>query len=80
MTIHISIKGGLGNQLFQYAFGVYLKEKYKATIYYDIIPLEFIEKNLTKREYELNKIDTSIQFTSLKTHSLFYSQNNNSPT
>ena len=77
MTIHISIKGGLGNQLFQYAFGVYLKEKYKANVYYDILPLNFIEKNLTKREYVLNEIDANIQLTSRKTHSLFYSRNNN---
>ena len=77
MTVHISIKGGLGNQLFQYSFGVYLKEKYNATIYYDILPLKFIESNLTKREYTLSKIDADLKLTSHKIHFLFYTQNNN---
>lgn len=77
MTVHISIKGGLGNQLFQYSFGVYLKEKYNASIYYDILPLEFIESNLTKREYTLSQIDANLKLTSRKIHSLFYSQNSN---
>lgn len=48
----VKLMGGLGNQMFEYAFGVKLGNNTK----YDISWFDFIKnvKNLTKREYELD--------------------------
>ena len=51
------LKGGLGNQLFQYAFGYVLSKKGEDTLYIDVEWFD-TEGNvpwLTKRSYELNK-------------------------
>lgn len=77
MTIHIAVKGGLGNQLFQYAFGLYLQNKFNAKIYFDVTPLSFNEQNLTKRTLELNAIDSTLLYTPHKINKLFYNQKDN---
>ena len=47
------IQGGLGNQMFQYAYGKHLSYKYNTEIRFDI---RFYEMNLTpKREFLLDK-------------------------
>lgn len=57
----VKIYGGLGNQLFQYNFGQFLKDKYEIDIFYDISWFSNIPKNNTKNFFELNKIfDISI--------------------
>jgi len=32
----VKLAGGLGNQLFQYSLGLYIKEKYKFNVFYDV--------------------------------------------
>lgn len=75
MTLNIAIKGGLGNQLFQYAFGTYLQRTYKCTVCYDVIPLQEKGENLTPRPYLLDKLFPITNYTEPAVHRLFYSQN-----
>ena len=35
MKVVVKMRGGLGNQLFQYAFGMYLKDYYKVQVFFD---------------------------------------------
>ena len=70
MEVNIAIKGGLGNQLFQYALGVFLKQKYNCAVRYDILPLDKKEKNLTKRSFLLDRLFTGLKFTGIRTHKL----------
>jgi len=49
--IIVKLKGGLGNQMFQYAFGRYLSLKKKRCLRLDMI---YIKKD-NRREYELDK-------------------------
>ncbi|MFY7812012.1 MAG: alpha-1,2-fucosyltransferase [Flavobacterium sp.] len=53
----VKIQGGLGNQMFQYAFGYALHHKYKVKVYYDL-SLYDIQKETnqyTQREFLLSK-------------------------
>lgn len=52
-AVIIRLQGGLGNQLFQYAFGVYLSKLYKSSVYLDKFLLENHHLNDTPRQYEL---------------------------
>ena len=67
MTKTITIKGGLGNQLFQYAHGLKLSLVDKKNIKYDISFFENTKKN-SNRPFLLNKfnIDTKAQFENIK--------------
>lgn len=58
--IIIKIQGGLGNQLFQYAFGKLLEVTYKKEVAYD---LSFFEKthSYTKRSYLLDHFNTHLR-------------------
>ena len=53
----IRLWGGIGNQLFQYAFGEYLREKYQITVQYDID--SFGNSDLL-RKFELSILDSNI--------------------
>ncbi|WP_294319028.1 alpha-1,2-fucosyltransferase [uncultured Chryseobacterium sp.] len=52
----VKIYGGLGNQLFQYAFGKLLEKKLNISVKYDI-QTEITSKNLTKRNLDIEKFD-----------------------
>lgn len=54
--IVIKIAGGTGNQIFQYAFGAYLKYKYKYTVEYNIDFFQMQPPHLDQRNFELEKI------------------------
>lgn len=54
--IVIKIAGGTGNQMFQYAFGQYLKYKYEYTVEYNIDFFQMQPSHLDKRNFELGKI------------------------
>lgn len=53
--IHISFEGGLGNQMFQYAYGRYLQIYYKDDVCFDISKYDF-EKS-ENREFDLYDMD-----------------------
>lgn len=75
MKVNIAIKGGLGNQLFQYAIGSFLQNKYGCAIYFDTLPLNEKGDNLTARNLLIDQLFPEMQFTNTNTHQLFYSQN-----
>jgi len=56
--IIIRLKGGLGNQMFQYAFGRLLAVKNNAEVKFEFSG----DKKDTQREYKLDKFNTSVQF------------------
>lgn len=49
--IHISFEGGLGNQMFQYAYGRNMQEKFKENVVYDISKYDF--ESIEIREFML---------------------------
>ena len=52
----MKIQGGLGNQMFQYAYGQHISRKYDVEVLYDI---SFYNLNLTpKREFLLNEFNS----------------------
>jgi len=55
--IIISINGGLGNQLFQYAFGKHLEYIHKMEVFYDLS----VFKNPGHREFALNHFNVTIK-------------------
>lgn len=57
--IIVKIWGGIGNQIFQYVFGQYLKFKYNTEVWYDDNSYLSTDK-LRKRELEA--LDTEIQY------------------
>lgn len=56
----VKIKGGLGNQLFQYAFIKYLEKLTQNEVYAD----KNMYQNYLIRNFELNKIDRNLKYTS----------------
>lgn len=50
-------QGGIGNQLFQYSFGIYLSKKGFQVEFTDVL-LKTKSKKVTKREFELRKFDS----------------------
>ncbi len=56
--IIVGIKNGLGNQMFQYAFGKILEWKYNTLIYYDIMNDAFVSNNQTDMEiFDIGKYE-----------------------
>jgi hypothetical protein len=57
--IVVKLQGGIGNQMFQYAFGLSLSNKLNTTLYLD---LSFFKEDhgLTPRKYELDLFNSSI--------------------
>lgn len=55
--IIVQIVGGIGNQLFQYAFGKYLSEKYEHKVVYD---LRYFSDKRSKRKCELKIFDSNL--------------------
>lgn len=59
----IKLQGGLGNQLFQYAFGLYLAEEYKFPITYHSSTIRDI-KSFTNRDLEITEFDNKLPIAS----------------
>lgn len=59
----IYLKGGLGNQLFQYGFGIFLKKKLKAKVYFDISHFQDLQNLHSKypRTLKINKLFKNFQ-------------------
>ena len=57
MEIINILRGGLGNQLFQWATSKYLEIKYQCQVYQDIKEYDYLESNndITKRTFSLQK-------------------------
>jgi hypothetical protein len=69
-VILIKLQGGLGNQMFQYAFGLAISNKLNTPLYLD---LSFFKQNhgLTPRKYELDLFNNSINIAGDKLVSRF---------
>ena len=50
--ITISFEGGLGNQLFQFAYARYVQELFKENVTYDVS--KYISENIEYRNFELD--------------------------
>lgn len=61
----VRISGGLGNQLFQYAFGQYVAEKIKTNVLYDI-QTELNMANFTSRDFALSNFNLKLDRASKK--------------
>lgn len=59
----VKIAGGLGNQLFQYAFGKYLEMIFKYDVKYDV-QIDLNTKNFTKRELDIEKLRIDLKLAS----------------
>jgi hypothetical protein len=64
--IIVKLQGGLGNQMFQYAFGLSLSQKLKCALYLDLSFFGQHSNGLTPRNYELNLFPASINIASDK--------------
>lgn len=51
----VRLKGGFGNQMFQYAFGLFFAHKYNVSVYFDSSYFTNQPKGVTKRKLELDK-------------------------
>lgn len=67
----VHLYGGVGNQLFQYTFGEYIRNKYGLNVYYDVSSFGILE---TYRDYQLNVITESLPI--YKANRLFFSRYN----
>jgi hypothetical protein len=63
----VRIFGGLGNQLFQYSFGIYLSTKYKREVFFDI---EDYSKD-TYRNFSLDKFNLFLPLADKNIHNKF---------
>ncbi|SHN24216.1 alpha-1,2-fucosyltransferase [Mucilaginibacter sp. OK098] len=58
--IIIKLQGGLGNQMFQYAFGLSLSKKLNTSLYFDVSFFKQPDSGLTPRIYELDLFSSPI--------------------
>jgi virulence-associated protein VapD len=58
--IIIRLQGGLGNQMFQYAFGLSLSKKLNTSLYFDVSFFKQSDNGLTPRRYELDLFKSSV--------------------
>lgn len=74
--IVVKLQGGLGNQMFQYAFGLSLATTKKLKLYFDLTFLEepVLDNTYTKRNYELD-IFKNIKTKSISPILLFLNKN-----
>jgi len=56
----VRISGGLGNQMFQWAFGKALSLQYNTSVVYDLSFYRYTNDNVTARSYELNLFEASV--------------------
>ena len=55
----VNIIGGLGNQLFQYAFGKYIEKNFKVNLKFDI-HTDLVANNFTTRNLDIEKLNVSL--------------------
>jgi hypothetical protein len=73
--IVVHLKGGLGNQMFQYAAARNLAIKYRTKLYADLDSfLQTSREGYTARNYELGIFDISIKSINKNTKMLFTKQ------
>lgn len=65
----VHLYGGIGNQLFQYSFGEYLRNKFNLDVYYDISTFDILGPN---RELQINIIAPNLPI--FKTNKYFFSR------
>jgi hypothetical protein len=58
--IVIKLQGGLGNQMFQYAFGISVSQKLKSRLYFDLSFYTLTDNGLTQRNFELGLFAGSV--------------------
>ncbi len=73
--IVIKLMGGLGNQLFQYAFGKSIAIKNNDTLFLDLSYYEQHAKNDTKRSFELKHFDINYKIANEEILNLFINDN-----
>ncbi len=65
-SIIVKLQGGLGNQMFQYAFGLSLSQKLKCQFYFDLSFFRYSGDDFMPRNYELNLFPGPINIASDK--------------
>ncbi len=65
--IQVILRGGLGNQMFEYSLGIALAKKYKTDLVLDTTYLHdrFPRRNITYRTYDLDIFNVAPRFTAL---------------
>lgn len=58
----IKFNGGLGNQFFEYAFGLAVEDYYKEPVYFDVSNYNFDNHLQTSRPFLLNKYNVKLSF------------------
>ena len=58
---YVEIKGGLGNQMFQYCFSKYLEQKYDSDVVLHLDFFDYVKKvpQATVRQFDLDKMQTN---------------------
>jgi hypothetical protein len=67
----VKLSGGIGNQLFQYAFGLYLNKNFNFTVHYEFQKYKN-HKNITDRNLQLNNLIKNISIKELGGQKLFF--------
>ena len=62
MKVVIRLDGGLGNQMFQYAFGIAKANRYKSELYLDTSIFDKVHTGITSRKYALDSFNIKAKF------------------